>query len=417
MDDKDANPERTVEERVARSTAAPHVSGQAPNLAAASYTREDVAHVLSSASTAITHMQTFGAAKVGSSAHERLSRDIDILMLLRKLYPEKLEASRARPLSEACITQYAALYPETTGVTRTVTNELDDDSLMRDDIRVTAGGETFVWKMPYGLADSGRFVLGTKGGPYMLLRGEKAIETYERARETELDRHDQRLSYLLLDIAKTLVTSNGAQTVAAFTQQDLLELVDPDEDTFNMRVLERPADKTRWDLTAHVERNKKVGDEREIAHLSGEDVAVIQMAEDIRAHEDQRVLKEAEEFDHPIKDYPTFADDDEVGTGPMPKMGEEVEGLPVAGYKRTQNQSTIDRVNRIKEAEERLLRVFDTIMDEMHPDDLDPVWMHQARVSVQAGCSFASRALFKPERISLPEDEKGVEPEPRQGMD
>lgn len=78
----------------------------------------------------------------------------------------------------------------------------------------------------------------------------------------------------------------------------------------------------------------------------------------------------------------------------------EVPGLPVAGYKPTQSQDAIDRVNRLKVLEEQSLRELDRLMT----TDVDPRWLALGRSYIQIGFMCAARAVFQPQRIALPDD-------------
>ena len=79
---------------------------------------------------------------------------------------------------------------------------------------------------------------------------------------------------------------------------------------------------------------------------------------------------------------------------------EKKEGLPVAGYT-PQSQKRIDRVNKNKEMEERILRVCDEMIGN---GDYDGRWVAIARTHFQQGFMALNRAVFQPERIKLPED-------------
>ena len=75
-------------------------------------------------------------------------------------------------------------------------------------------------------------------------------------------------------------------------------------------------------------------------------------------------------------------------------------GLPVKGYT---NQPTekVDMVNQNKLAEEAILRDIDLYAT--FPD-IDPRWLAIARTHIEQGFMALNRAIFKPERIKLPED-------------
>lgn len=94
-----------------------------------------------------------------------------------------------------------------------------------------------------------------------------------------------------------------------------------------------------------------------------------------------------------------------------------VEGLPVAGYK-PQSQEKIDLVNGFKEDEERLLRLIESMYEardigtnkqgivgsDLGPT-FDPRWLSIAITHFQQGYMALNRAVFRPGRIKLPEDE------------
>ncbi len=77
-------------------------------------------------------------------------------------------------------------------------------------------------------------------------------------------------------------------------------------------------------------------------------------------------------------------------------------GLPVAGY-RPQREETIALVNENKAIEERVLRRMD-VLAAMRPGTLDGRWYAIARTQIEQGFMALSRALFQPERATLPED-------------
>jgi hypothetical protein len=61
-------------------------------------------------------------------------------------------------------------------------------------------------------------------------------------------------------------------------------------------------------------------------------------------------------------------------------------------------------VNTNKEAEERLLRVLDA----MQGDWSDMRWVAIARTHFEQGFMALNRAIFRPVRIKLPEDDDGT---------
>lgn len=79
------------------------------------------------------------------------------------------------------------------------------------------------------------------------------------------------------------------------------------------------------------------------------------------------------------------------------------EPLPVAGYK-PQPLINIDLVNGHKEAEERLLRHLDNLLDvRLHPG-IDKRWLAIGRTHLEQAFMAINRAVFQPQRITLPED-------------
>lgn len=73
-------------------------------------------------------------------------------------------------------------------------------------------------------------------------------------------------------------------------------------------------------------------------------------------------------------------------------------GLPVHGYQ-PQSQDRIDRVNKHKELEERILRA----LDGMNSDIADLRWTAIARTHFEQGFMALNRAVFRPSRIDLPD--------------
>lgn len=78
----------------------------------------------------------------------------------------------------------------------------------------------------------------------------------------------------------------------------------------------------------------------------------------------------------------------------------EYQGLPVAGYT-SQSRDNVDRVNRLKEAEERYMRLLDHMMGD---PAFDQRWVHIALTHLQQATMAAGRAVFRPTRITLSED-------------
>ncbi|MFE1598200.1 Acb2/Tad1 domain-containing protein [Methylobacterium sp. ID0610] len=80
-------------------------------------------------------------------------------------------------------------------------------------------------------------------------------------------------------------------------------------------------------------------------------------------------------------------------------MTDQHQGLPVAGY-RPQNDANVALVNEHKAMEERLLRQLDRLQGTGHDDR----WLAIARTHIQEGFMALNRAVFRPGRVSLPED-------------
>jgi hypothetical protein len=72
--------------------------------------------------------------------------------------------------------------------------------------------------------------------------------------------------------------------------------------------------------------------------------------------------------------------------------------LPVAGYT-PQSDETIALVNANKELEERVLRVLDDLRAKA-----DIRWLTIGRTCIEQGFMAVNRAIFRPDRIDLPED-------------
>lgn len=73
----------------------------------------------------------------------------------------------------------------------------------------------------------------------------------------------------------------------------------------------------------------------------------------------------------------------------------------VRGY-RVPTAEEIATVNRLKEAEERLLREIDDLRGDA---TIDFRWLNIAETALQQGFMALNRAVFRPQRIALPEDE------------
>jgi hypothetical protein len=86
----------------------------------------------------------------------------------------------------------------------------------------------------------------------------------------------------------------------------------------------------------------------------------------------------------------------------------EHKGLPVSGYL-PQTEEKVALVNEFKADEERILRKIDTISF-VPGEDGQPVydqrWLSIARTHMQEGFMALNRSVFRPARISLPEDAK-----------
>lgn len=85
--------------------------------------------------------------------------------------------------------------------------------------------------------------------------------------------------------------------------------------------------------------------------------------------------------------------------------------LPVAGYT-DQSDAKVALVNEFKADEERLLRKLDRFtpgetfdLEGPNVGQLDPRWLAIARTHFQEGFLALNRAVFRPQRIRLPEDE------------
>ena len=79
-----------------------------------------------------------------------------------------------------------------------------------------------------------------------------------------------------------------------------------------------------------------------------------------------------------------------------------VEGLPVHGYK-DQTQTSVDMVNDNKLAEEAILRMLDDMNASMNAA-YDKRWLAIARTHFEQAYMALNRAIFRPGRVSLPDD-------------
>lgn len=93
----------------------------------------------------------------------------------------------------------------------------------------------------------------------------------------------------------------------------------------------------------------------------------------------------------------------------------EHNGLPVHGYQ-PQSDAKVAIVNQFKQDEERLLRKIDAMSSGQAsaqqldwPGLYDPRWIAIARTHFQEGFMALNRAVFQPQRISLPEDSQATE--------
>ncbi len=77
------------------------------------------------------------------------------------------------------------------------------------------------------------------------------------------------------------------------------------------------------------------------------------------------------------------------------------EGLPVAGY-RPQSEENVDRVNLNKRLEEHTLRALDALAEQ---PDIDKRCLAIGRTHIEQGFMAVNRSVFKPGRVTLPEDQ------------
>jgi len=78
------------------------------------------------------------------------------------------------------------------------------------------------------------------------------------------------------------------------------------------------------------------------------------------------------------------------------------EPVRILGYT-SQSDQKIESVNRLKEIEEIVLRLIDEL--EANPDT-DKRCVAETRTCLQTAFMWASRSIFKPQRIKLSTDEK-----------
>lgn len=100
--------------------------------------------------------------------------------------------------------------------------------------------------------------------------------------------------------------------------------------------------------------------------------------------------------------------------------------LPVSGYT-PQSDEKVALVNEFKQDEERLLRKIDAAKEAVSKaradaigsltnpfwimtfdPPFDPKWLAKAQEHFEMGFMALNRAVFKPKRIGLPEDESGT---------
>jgi hypothetical protein len=74
--------------------------------------------------------------------------------------------------------------------------------------------------------------------------------------------------------------------------------------------------------------------------------------------------------------------------------------LPVSGYK-AQSADSVDDVNHNKAEEERLLRRIDQLRED---PSVDGRWLAVGRTHIEQGFMAVNRAIFRPGRVTLPED-------------
>lgn len=78
-----------------------------------------------------------------------------------------------------------------------------------------------------------------------------------------------------------------------------------------------------------------------------------------------------------------------------------MKGLPVSGY-RDQSADNVEMVNANKETEERLLQVLDMLAEN---PEADKRWLSIGRTHIEQGFMAINRAIFKPDRVSLPDED------------
>ncbi len=81
-------------------------------------------------------------------------------------------------------------------------------------------------------------------------------------------------------------------------------------------------------------------------------------------------------------------------------MTETTNGLPVPGY-RPQNRRAVEIVTDNKNTEEFVLRILD---DLARDPEVDKRWLAIGRTQIEQGFMAVNRAVFRPDRVQLPED-------------
>jgi hypothetical protein len=81
-------------------------------------------------------------------------------------------------------------------------------------------------------------------------------------------------------------------------------------------------------------------------------------------------------------------------------------GLPIPGYT-GQTSSSVALVTMHKHEEERILRHMDSLREN---PEIDQRWLSIARTHFEQSCMALNRAVFKPIRVKLPEDDLVAQP-------
>lgn len=92
-------------------------------------------------------------------------------------------------------------------------------------------------------------------------------------------------------------------------------------------------------------------------------------------------------------------------------MTQPMMGLPVPGY-RAQETRAVEIVTSNKHAEEFVLRMLDDLAQD---PDVDKRWLAIGRTEIERGFMAVNRAVFKPGRVSLPEDDAADDPRMSRG--